>query len=149
MTVLPDQERLVIESACRDLIARYAVLVDDGRADEVPHLFTEDGSWTAPGVTMEGRDELVAGFGRRARNTSRVSRHVCTNFHLSQVTEDEALGSVYLTLFRHDRDGGGEGAPPDARPALVGVYRDRFVCLDGRWLIADRRLEVDFIGAPT
>lgn len=144
MTELADRDRIVIESACRDLVYRYATLVDDGRAHEVPDLFTGDGLWAAPGVAMHGRAELADGFGHRARQTERVSRHVCTNFHLSEVSTDEATGSVYLTLYRHDRADDAADPAPDARPVLVGVYRDRFVRSGTRWFIAERRLEIDF-----
>jgi hypothetical protein len=144
MTELADRDRIVIESACRDLVYRYAALVDDGRADEIPDLFTEDGLWAAPGVEMKGRAELADGFGHRARQVERVSRHICTNFYLSEVSTDEATGSVYLTLYRHDRGDEPANPAPDARPALVGVYRDRFVRSGTRWFIAERRLEIDF-----
>ena len=144
MTALADVDRMVIESACRDLVYRYAALVDDGHAQEVPDLFTEDGLWTAPGTEMRGRAELAEGFAHRARRTERVSRHVCTNFHLSAVSTEEATGSVYLTLYRHDRDDDATDLLPEAQPVLVGVYRDRFARSGSDWLIAERRLEVDF-----
>jgi hypothetical protein len=144
MTDVADRDRIVIEGACRDLVNRYAALVDDGRADEVPDLFTEDGLWATPGLEMRGRAELAEGFGRRARRGERVSRHVCTNFHLSEVSDDEATGSVYLTLYRYDRADDAADPAPETRPALVGVYRDRFVRAGTRWLIAERRLQVDF-----
>ena len=83
-------------------------------------------------------------MGIDAEQADRVSRHVCTNFHLSQVSADEASGSVYLTLYRHDRHDDAEDAVPEALPVLVGVYRDRFIRAGTRWLIAERRMEIDF-----
>jgi hypothetical protein len=145
MAELSGEDRLLIEGACRDLVMRYTVLVDDGRADEVADLFTRDGRWVAPGLELRGRDELREGFARRAQRTDRVSRHVCTNFHLSEVSADHAVGSVYLTLYRHDRADGEAGPVDHTRSAMVGVYRDRFTRTEAGWLIADRRLELDFV----
>lgn len=124
---------------------RYCVLVDSGRAASVVDLFTDDASWSAPGVQMRGRDELRRGFEARQRRTGRVSRHVCTTFDLTRTGATTAEGTVYLTLYRHDLDGSERRPAPLAGPALVGAYHDVFERGPNGWRIADRRLVVDFV----
>lgn len=139
-------ERLEIERACERLVTAYCHYVDHGQAARIAELFSEDGVWESPEVTMRGREELRRGFGRRQANTRRVSRHVCSNFLLDVVESDRAEGAVYLTLYRHDGKEGARVAPLD-KPEMVGEYRDRFVRTPEGWRIAHREVVVSFVRA--
>jgi ketosteroid isomerase-like protein len=136
-------ERFFIERACEKLVVAYTHYVDHGQASRIADLFTEDGRWTAPGVEMCGREQLRAGFARREANQGRMSRHVCTNFLCEVHDAHHASGVVYLTLYRHDGAVDRRSSPLKA-PALVGAYRDRFVCTEEGWRMASRNLEVSF-----
>ncbi len=141
---MDDSVRLQIERECQRLVTAYCHYVDHGEAERIAELFSEDGVWTSPEVTMSGREQVQKGFARRQANVARMSRHVCNNLLLEVIDEDHAEGTVYLTLYRHD---GVEGRrlSPLAGPALVGEYRDRFVRTPEGWRFAHREIDVSFL----
>ena len=60
---------------------------------------------------MEGVDAIRQGFGVRESNLNRMSRHVCNNALIDVQDEDNAVGCVYLTLYRHDGEAGRSLSP--------------------------------------
>lgn len=138
-----DTDRLLIERECERLVVAYTHLVDFGEAAKVADLFTEDGTWSAPGVTMRGRDQIREGFATR-EDMPRMSKHVCTNLQIDVLDDRHAEGAVYLTLYRAETDA---GVAPLSGPTLIGHYRDSFVLTDKGWRFATRQTEVTFIGA--
>jgi hypothetical protein len=144
---MDDIERLLIERACERLIVDYTHFVDFGAAARIAELFTEDGEWHGPDLTMTGRSGIREGFERRQGVTRRVSRHVCTNVAIDVVSADEATGLCYLVNFRHDRREGDDwSAPaPAGLPKYVGEYRDRFVRTPQGWRFAHRRFDLAYL----
>ncbi len=136
-------ERLLIERDCQRLVTEYCHLVDHGEAAQIAELFSEDGVWKSPEVTMNGQAEVKRGFAARQANAKRMSRHVCNNFLLDVIDEDHAEGTVYLTLYRHDGEPGRRTSPLEG-PRMVGEYRDRFVRTSEGWRFAHREIEVSF-----
>ena len=53
------------ELAVRNVVARLAMLADEGNLEEYVDLFTEDARWDMPGGELQGRENLLAG-GHRA-----------------------------------------------------------------------------------
>lgn len=137
-------ERLTIERDCERLVTDYCHYVDHGEAARIADLFTDDGVWESPEVTMKGRQELLRGFGARQANPQRMSRHVCNNFRLNVIDTNLAEGVVYLTLYRHDGEEGRRTSALEG-PVLVGEYRDRFVRTADGWRFAEREIEVSFL----
>jgi len=137
-------KHLAIERACARLVTEYCHFVDHGEAERVADLFSEDGVWESPEVTMRGRDQVRKGFAMRQSDLKRMSRHVCNNLLIDVLDEDHAEGTVYLTLYRHDGEEGRRFSPLD-QPELVGEYRDSFVRTDDGWRIARRRIEASFL----
>jgi ketosteroid isomerase-like protein len=137
-------ERLSIERECERLVTAYCHYVDHGQAEQVADLFTEDGVWKSPEVTMEGREQVRKGFGQRQANAGRMSRHVCNNLLLDVIDEDHAEGTVYLTLYRHDGPEGRRLSPLE-QAEMVGEYRDKFVRTADGWRIAHREIEISFL----
>ncbi len=137
-------ERLEIERACERLVTAYCHYVDHGEAERVAELFSEDGVWSSPEVTMDGREQVRKGFGRRQTNAARMSRHVCNNLLIDVIDSDHASGTVYLTLYRHDAEPGRRLSPLDG-PVLVGEYRDQFVRTSEGWRISRREIEISFL----
>ncbi len=137
-------ERAEIERECARLVTLYCHYVDHGEAERIAELFTKDGIWRSPEVTMDGADELRRGFGARQANARRMSRHVCNNFLIDVIDSDHAKGCVYLTLYRYDGEEGRRTSPL-AGPVLVGEYRDRFVRTPDGWRIAERDIGVSFV----
>lgn len=137
-------QRLLIERECERLVTAYCHLVDHGEAAGIADLFTEDGVWSSPEVTMKGREELARGFGRRQAQTGRMSRHVCNNLRIEVLSESRAEGVVYLTLYRHDGEPGRRVSPLE-QPELVGEYRDQFTRTPEGWRFSRRDIEVSFV----
>ena len=141
---MTDIERLLIERECQRLVTDYCHLVDHGEAERIAELFSEDGVWKSPEVAMEGREQIQKGFARRQANAGRMSRHVCNNLRVDVVDEHNAVGVVYLTLYRHDAEPGRRVSPLE-QPEMVGEYRDRFVRTPEGWRFAHRQVEVSFV----
>ena len=137
-------EQMAIERECERLVTLYCHVIDHGEASRVAELFTEDGSWRAPGVVHQGIDEIRNAFATREAARERMSRHVCNNLRVDVVDEDNATGIVYLTLYRHDGDATRRISPLDG-PEMVGEYRDRFVRTPQGWRIAERSTHVSFL----
>lgn len=140
-------EKIQIERECERLITRYCHLVDHGEAAKVADLFTEDGVWESPQITMAGRDKILAGFQRRQSQSNLMSRHVCNNLLIDVVNQSEAKGTVYVTLYRHDGEDGRPFSPLDG-PELVGEYQDYFQKTEEGWRIAHRSITVSFLKTP-
>ena len=132
-----------VREALEALVMDHAWLIDQGRADEIPRLYTEDGSLHGVGPDLVGRDAIAAWSVNRAAMRDRVSRHVCTNFRLVPVSDDEVHGTSILTVFRHD-GAGQRGTTPFMVADCDAVYRRGD---DGTWRIARRRLTPAFGGA--
>ena len=140
---------LLDHRACERLIMRYTHLVDSGRAAEIADLFTADGVWRTDDFSMDGRDEIRAGFERRQGVTRRQSRHVCTNV-VVEVDGDRATGLCYLVNYRHDSSSGtAEHPAPADVPKFVGEYHDVFVRTDDGWRFADRYCDMVFVRPST
>lgn len=138
-------QRLIDERACERLIAEYTHLIDGGDGPAIADLFTKDGVWRTEEFSMDGQDEIRAGFSRRRGVARRQSRHVCTNVVVN-VDGDTATGLCYLVNYRHDSASGVAEVPaPAGLPKYVGDYRDRFVRTDKGWRFAERVFEVYFL----
>ena len=137
-----------IERACERLVTQYCHFVDHGEASKIADLFAKDGVWTSPENSMNGQEEIRAGFALREANKARMSRHVCNNFLVDVIDEDHAGGTVYLTLYRHDGKEGRAVSPLNSA-VMVGEYRDRFVRTSEGWRFEHREVEVSFVRRAT
>jgi hypothetical protein len=137
-------DRMLIERECERLVTLYCHYVDHGEAAKIADLFTDDGVWRGPGIEMNGIEKVRKGFAARQANAARMSRHVCNNLLIDVVDEDNATGTVYLTLYRHDGEEGRHTSPLEG-PVLVGEYRDRFLRTAAGWRFAERQIEVSFV----
>lgn len=136
--------RIEIERACTRLVTQYCHFIDHGEAARVADLFTEDGVWKSPELTMEGVENLRKGFRHRQKRVERISRHVCNNVLIDVIDEDHAEGCVYLTLYNHDGDPGRTVAPLEGAQ-LLGEYRDWFRRTEAGWRISRREVVVSFL----
>ena len=139
-----DATRNEIELACNRLITAYCHYIDHGQANRVAELFTENGVWRSTENEMVGVDAIRQGFQARQDSSGRMSRHVCNNFLLHQISETQAAGCVYLTLYRHDGKPGRSYSELKG-PIMVGEYQDKFELTPDGWRISERIASVDFI----
>jgi len=142
-----NNEKYEIERECERLIALYCHYVDHDEAARIADLFTEDGVWFNVNVTMTGRDEIRNGFQKRQDNKGRMSRHVCTNTLIDVVSDTEAFGVVYLSLYYHDAEPGRDISPTDCLQKL-GEYQDHFIKTDEGWCFARREVVANFWRDP-
>ncbi len=142
--ILKGLERIEIEAECYRLVTAYCHYVDHGEAGRIAELFTEDGIWSSPENTMSGKAAVREGFMIRENNKSRMSRHVCNNFILNEVSDEEARGIVYLTLYRWDGKEGRKFSPLEG-PTMVGEYQDHFVKTREGWRIKHRQIDISFL----
>ena len=137
-------ERNLVERECARIVTLYCHYVDHGEAARIADLFAKDGVWSGPGVRMEGERQLRKGFQARQDNRARMSRHVCNNLLVDVIDEDNATGTVYLTLYRHDGEEDRSFSPIEG-PVLVGEYQDRFVRTAEGWRFAERVTTAAFV----
>lgn len=112
-----------------DLIARYSLYIDTGRADEWASLFTDEGE------LHFGRNEPTKGreaLARFARDTEPGLHHFIVD-EAVDVDGDRAVCTCSLLVSK--------GQPPTF--VLVGRYRDDLVREDGRWRFARRVVRAD------
>jgi len=120
----------------RRLYARYAWTTDKGEMEARAGCFTPDGSFQAPGMAkVIGREALIkAGSANRAARGGAQPQHVCTNIQFD-LDGDRGEGGCYFQYYiTRDRVSALQG---------VGVYRDQFRRLDGKWLFQNRALTLD------
>jgi 3-phenylpropionate/cinnamic acid dioxygenase small subunit len=125
--------------AIAEVIARYAVTLDEGDADGWAECFTEDGRYTltlpeaeAPAFDIRGRRALAEY--RRANPIIGVGaawQHVVSNLRIAvDASLHTAEARSYWTSIA-----------ADPRPEILafGVYHDRLARqADGSWLLAER-----------
>jgi hypothetical protein len=139
-------QEMADRQAIRDLVHAYARRADRGDAKGMAGLFTEDGRLaihegdvhaTDPVRVRRGRDELVDAFARLDRYD--VTTHFLGQ-HTVTIDGDRATGETYCLAHHLFNDS-------QQRINLVMAIRyiDVFVRHDAAWLIADRRLAVDWV----
>lgn len=129
-------DRVAAELEVRNLIARLAILADQGDLAEYGDQFTEDSVWALPGAPRHGRAEILEGAeARRAEGVTgpgTSTRHVITNITV-HVDGPEAASAESYFLFLRDTSGS---------PSIVntGVYRDRFRREGRTWRMERREI---------
>lgn len=118
-----------VAAEVRNIIAAYAMAVDDGRVEDVVATFCADGFVDLPGAgTAAGHDAIRALFsGLKPRRT----RHLVVNTHVTEWGDGRAVAVSDLVVL---------GAPGWA-VAMVGRYSDAFHYDDGGCRFHSRKLE--------
>lgn len=132
MADITTEDRLAIG----ELVARYCHIIDRGRWDELPDLFTADGTLDLRPLMglFEGADG-VRGFCDMMRPLPIVMRHFTTNLVLAGDGPGRARGECYVIAMT-----GVDGPSPQQ---MTGFYDDVFVNTPAGWRIASRRVMPD------
>ena len=120
----------------RELYARYAFTINDGRYDEWINCFTPTGVFDSPHLGRHEGHEALRKF-TATYNGSRgdaQARHMMTNVTF-RIEGDMAKGGCYLTYY-HCKNG-------KAILQAIGRYRDELRKLDGEWLFQYRCVSID------
>lgn len=138
---------LIARESCRDTLAQYSHAGDRFLLEEFAAAFCEDGVLEIRGSEpITGRGAIIERFGgpstaSKARDaarqlpadaTRRVVRHNVTNIRFESLSAEEAIVSSYFTVFT------------EVGADHMGRYRDRFVPVGERWLIAHRFVSTDW-----
>ncbi|MEO8602313.1 MAG: nuclear transport factor 2 family protein [bacterium] len=128
---------LVAREGIRDLVARYAHAADSGRFDDVAAAFSPDGVLETPDrFEHRGREAIGAFLGGTRTALADATdvpliRHHVSNLRIDLIDPTSATGAAYFFVVTQ------------RGPDHWGRYRDRYVCLDGSWLFAHRRVRLD------
>ncbi|WP_197493326.1 nuclear transport factor 2 family protein [Woeseia oceani] len=130
--------------ALEDLLTEFAWRVDHGHGDRVHELFIEVGSISAPGLTLNSRNEIASAFGQRAADANRVSRHLWSNPRFEELDSHRVRVVTVVQTFFHTMQEG-EQTPVPNNNFVVGdstdvIRRDD----DGCWRFESRQLQVLF-----
>lgn len=105
-------------------------------------LFTEHAVLEA-GSRLEGHAAIRAAIRRRPDELR--TRHVISNVFIDVLSDSEARGISYVTLYAHESEASLRRDPvPLTAPVAVGHFEDRFARTDAGWRFASRRLQVAF-----
>jgi hypothetical protein len=132
-----ETSELIAREQIREIVAGYAHCADSGRFDELVGFFAEDGILETPdGQAHRGRDairEFLGGTKARLAGASagmRIRHHV-SNLRIAVTGPTDATGAAYFFVITQ------------RGPDHWGRYRDRYVCVDGNWRFAHRRVRLD------
>ena len=135
---MPDDAR-----AIENLIYTYAERIDGGDLDGVAELFAHGRIEAAPGVTIEGVEQvrkLYEGSTRLYEDGTPRTRHVTSNVAV-EVDRDAGTASSrsYYTVFQQTDD-------LPLQPIIAGRYHDTFHLVAGQWSFDTRTMFVDLKG---
>lgn len=135
---MDDLSRLLVQQACRDLIAQAARFADTHQPARFAALFAEDAVLCRPGgQPIQGRVAIEQAYA--ARPADRITRHLVTNtvVAVESATAAHAHSNVLLWAGSATDAPGPQGRPAQATQ-LVGEFDDRFVLTAQGWRIARR-----------
>ena len=118
------------------LVTEHAMRVDNGHADTVHELYTEDGELDIGNPTpLRGRP-AIREWGRKIDESPpwRSIRHVVGNTRFVSQGPDAAEGTTVMTVYMVAGSG-----PATTLPWTVGEDHDRFVRTDRGWRLTSRR----------
>jgi len=136
-----------------DLISEYTVSNDRQEWDRMDRIWAGDAVMLVPGVGVgryEGREEIMSRYrslaARKRQSESAsaegkppmtVSRHHLTSTRLTFVDESHAEGVIYYLV------------TTDVGYDHSGCYEDVYSKVDGRWVIAVRKILVEHVDADS
>lgn len=134
-----DDWELAARESVRDTVAAYTQAGDRSRLDDLAACFTADGVLEVKGMPeARGRSEIVAMLSGAtgtadpaARPVHGFVRHFIANLQFQTVAPGRIETAAYFVVFTAHG------------PDHWGRYRDVFVPVGERWLLAHRRVTVD------
>ncbi len=135
-------ERLIIESALRELNADFCYFLDQRLTDKLADLFTDNALYTHDRRESRGRKAIHDLFSTRNALGTRTSRHLQTGLRLAINDTQSARGnSICMTIAADE-------TPPvtHVSPHLIADFSDDYLlCEDGYWRISRRHIERIFV----
>ncbi len=120
----------------QELLGRYCRVIDLGRWDELPGLFTPDCRLDVGPMGVHEGHAGVRAFAQMLAASGLTMRHYVTNV-LTSGDGDRAHVEAHVLAVT--------GRPGQATPT-TGFYEDEVVKVDGRWRFRARRALIDLPG---
>ena len=132
----PALRRLLDRQEIVDLLLRYASTIDAKDHTTLRSLFTDDvrGQYGEDTV-IDGADELLQWIDDMTK-TATWQHHMLHVYHVDFVSDTEATTLTYHTSHQTTTDA------PDRCRKIVARYYDTVRKVDGRWLIADKYMQI-------
>jgi 3-phenylpropionate/cinnamic acid dioxygenase small subunit len=102
------------------LVYRLSAVLDEGRFEELPSIFTEDAAAQTPGGQAEGRDAVIAQAVRNHSPEDRI-QHLLSNVLIEVAGDHAGVRANVLATFATAAPEARLGPTP--RFALGGIYR--------------------------
>ena len=128
---------MTVTEAIQDVINVYNRVVDDREFERLREIFDAETRYWLPTGLHIGVDFAIAGL-EEIFADGRSTRHWTANTSITQL--DDVTAQAVSDLFLMEaRDGAWI-------VTIVGRYHDRFRCIDGRWIFAER--EITYVPIP-
>ena len=125
---------LVARERIRDTLAHYNWSGDSGRLDDMAESFCEDGQLEIRGQEpLHGRRAIVSFLSGVTAPEIRIVRHNLANIRFLELAPQRAHVASYFTVLT------------DVGLDHYGRYRDTFVPVGDKWLIAHRLVSTDWV----
>jgi len=128
-----------VRIAIRETMATYAIALDDGDFESLANTFAEDGVFEVRSGLFRGRGVIQRALAerRKQRIANKASgvfqRH---NLTTSQISVSNTAAATSITYFLVVTELGLDHS---------GRYFDSFIKVDDRWLISNRRSQIDWM----
>jgi hypothetical protein len=133
-----------VKRLLEDIIIGIWYDIDHRDGSAVSRCFWPDGTLLFSERLVRGRAEIDAAYASRVTRGARLSRHVVSNIHLAELTEDTARVVSTFRLYAAD----GHPVAPNTEPLTVEDCVDDFRRTPGgEWLI-ERRAMVHLFVRP-
>jgi hypothetical protein len=138
-TRLSPLERLEVREACERLALDYSFHADRSEWEQFSQLFAEDGEMHLFGQVFKGPAAIRGAVG--ANPATGLSVHAISNHRIDVLGEDEAKGTVYVTVYAGERKPGQPASVEKITPMIVGTYHDLYRRTGDGWKFAQRGFE--------
>lgn len=129
---------LIVESAIRQLHARYVDAVWRKDPDSFAELFAADAEWKIAGMHMRGREQIRSEFAKFMRHVDRTFMIFGTPI----IELGNGTASSRTHVREHNKFADGQTA------STFGIYYERFVNEGDRWRFQWRHWNLYYIGPP-
>jgi hypothetical protein len=130
-------EELIARESIRDTLAAYNMAGDRMKVEEFVGVFTPDAIYESSGFHLVGHDAIRGWLTGRSATADgprvKFVRHNITTCKIDLLGPEEATARTYYSV------------NTDIGPDHCGYYVDRLRPVDGRWLIAHRKVRMDWV----
>jgi hypothetical protein len=133
-----------IEEECKQLVGRFAFYIDHRRYDALLDLFTNDGEFSRPDMSVRGREAMASWLASRPTDT--ITRHLCGPTVFEDADGERARAVTYAVVYQCQNNG--KAFSSMELPVALVEYHDAFHKTAGGWRIAQRAVQPVMVRQP-